>query len=81
MWCVCVCVCVFCVCFLCACECVLGAGTDPTCYDNRELSIKDLRMCTSTLCAFRGVVWIPVPEKLHTLLQNEISTNLCCNSG
>ena len=48
---------------------MLGAGTDPTCYDNRELSIKDLRMHTSTLCAFRGVVRIPVPEKLRTLFK------------
>ena len=60
---------------------MLGAGTGPTCYDNRELSIKDLRMRTSTLCAFRGVVRTPVPEKLRTLLQNEISTNLHCYSG
>ena len=40
----------------------IHTGADPTCYDNRALSIRDT--CTCALHTLRGVVQVPVPEKL-----------------
>ena len=50
----------------------IPSGADLACYDKRHLLMR-----TTALHTLRGVAWVPVPEKLHTLLPNEISTNLC----